>query len=239
MVSFCRTTILSIQIIISLVFLALSNAREHEYFSFGKRKEYINIETIHKCIEHSYETCNEDTFNKFKKIIKVETNHVTIRNNYKSYDSIRVMCILNSEMPLDNCYKHNFESIKSVFDHSNDYLVYRKTFMEKNIELKKCLKKEKRTDKTKCGTSTFVINNMRACTNDAIADFYREVYTNVRGGQAAKTDINQALVSLQQHTIEEKIDLTTGMKFINHLDLLMDRLTFCSEMINKNEAVGI
>ena len=145
-------------------------------------------------------------------------------------------CLIDTENPLNVCYmkilKNYTKNMKNM-SLSYDILIAYKDVV--HAELRLCKKRINRN----CRTSSFVIDTMRSCVNDAVLSFHKKVYPHVKGGQSAKTDVSNALVQLQQSTIESKEGLVTGMEFVRNLDLLMDRLTFCSEQINHLEAVGI
>ena len=226
-----------------LFFLQLSTATLSDYFSFGLNQKYDNIETIHSCIEtvknnYMRESCNKDTFEKVKKDIINLHLYSSIKSNLRRYLAENTECLINNDLEIDTCYKKSLDNIADIIEETTNINEYKQVLLDEKIKINKCTSNKNKVING-CQSSTFVIDNIRICVNGAIATFYKETYKNVRGGQSAKTDVNQALVSLQQQTIEDKLDIIGGTLFLKHIDLLMDRITFCSEMINKPEARGV
>jgi len=224
------------------------NANLSKYYSFGRKKSYQNIESIHDCIEavrndFLTESCSSDAYNKMIPYMKGSYRYQDIVKYLQSIDTEYGECVNKNNLESDKCYYKAYNTIAELIIYqkeptTNGIQDYSKNLIDINKNLALCQKDQNEVI-NKCQTSSFVIDNIRACVNNGIETFYRETYKNVKGGQMAKTDVTQALVSLQQTTINDKVGIVGGTRFLQHLDLLMDRLTFCSEMINSNEARGV
>ena len=215
--------------------VSVKSNNDNTYFRFGTRKGYRETEDIHTCIDNFYETCNRDAIKGLLFSMTKSSKYTQITDSLESIEENRQVCLIDTELRINECYDTLLNEMKNYVGNTKDITSYDNYIRTLKGRLKYCKKEMNKS----CRTSSFVIDSMRSCTNDAIASYYKEVYGNVKGGQSSKSDVNNALVSLQQYTIESKDDLVTGIEFVGKLDLLMDRLTFCSEQINKIEAVGI
>ena len=223
---------ITLSIILLHFSISSTSSIEKKFYSFGIRGSYSENEKIHSCADNTFESCNKEAIDKISMDIINNHDHTVIEKNLKKYETTRLLCLRETNLEFNECYATIYHMLKS---HVENATLSKDDYMTKTFKMMK----ECSETNDKCRTSTFVVNNIRTCVNDAITDFYKEVYSGIKGGQAAKTDVIQALVSLQQQTIENKVELTSSLEYLNHLDLVMDRLTFCSEMINKIEAVGI
>ena len=205
-------------------------------YPYGIRMNYDNNEDIHSCADNEYETCTAQAIEELTSLHDSGSDFNTIAIKVQAISVRRDECLVDNVAQLNGCYLRVYTNYTSVMTNSSKSYIERNAYKEVvYAELRLC---KKRMNKN-CRTSSFVVDTIRSCVNDAILSFHRQVYPNVKGGQSAKTDVSNALVALQQSTIESKDGLVTGMAFIRNLDLLMDRLTFCSEQINHMEAVGI
>jgi len=225
-----------IKLIYFLMFITcVESNNDNTYFRFGTRKGYRETEDIHICIDNFYETCNRDAIKELLFSMRKNSKYTQITDSLETIEKNSQLCLIDTELRINECYDTLLNDMKIFIENNKDITSYDNYIHALKGRLKHCKKEMNKS----CRTSSFVIDSIRSCTNDAIASYYKEVYGNVKGGQSSKSDINNALVSLQQYTIESKDYLVTGIEFIGKLDLLMDRLTFCSEQINKIEAVGI
>jgi hypothetical protein len=179
---------------------------------------------------------NAQAINKLQNIDWSYSDFRTTTMKFLAINTEREECLFDNSKSLNWCYESIFTNFTHVINNeslsNNERTAYNEVVF---AQLRFCKKKINKN----CRTSSFVIDTIRSCVNDAILSFHKQVYPNIKGGQSAKTDVSNALVALQQSTIESKEGLVTGMDFINYLDLFMDRMTFCSEQINHLEAVGI
>lgn len=205
-------------------------------YSYGTRVRYDNNEDIHSCVDNEFETCNAQAIDKLQNINYAVSDFGTTTMKVSAIIIEREECLFDNTKSRNWCYESIFTNYTHVINNvsltHNERTAYKEVVFSKLRLCKKIMNKN-------CRTSSFVIDTIRSCVNDAILSFHKQVYPSIKGGQSAKTDVSNALVALQQSTIESKEGLVTGMDFIRYLDLFMDRMTFCSEQINHLEAVGI
>jgi hypothetical protein len=220
--------------IVSVFSLANTSAGGYNY---GTRMKYNNNEEIHTCIDSEFEACTGQAIDALLKLPDNDFSPDSIALQINVIIANRKECLFDNQKLVNGCYLNiltNYVNvIKNVSLYNSNYRSSYRNYV--HAELRLC----KKTINKNCRTSSFVIDTMRSCVNDAILSFHKQVYPHIKGGQSAKTDVSNALISLQQSTIESKDGLVTGMEFVSNLDLLMDRLTFCSEQINHIEAIGI
>jgi hypothetical protein len=214
----------------------ISSEQGATFFKFGVRTKYSEHEDGHICIDNFYESCNRDSLKEILTgTLLKQSSHSVILQSLEIIEQNRQMCLIDTDLRINECYDKLYDDISKYIIETSDVTQFNNLGVKFKHRLKHC-----KTEMNKsCRTSSFVIDSIRSCTNDAISGFYKEIYSNIPGGAAAKNDVNAALVSLQQYTIETKDNIVGGLEYIRKLDLLMDRLTFCSSQINQLEAVGI
>lgn len=217
-----------------IVFSGIISPSHSKFYQYNSNTQYNPIEHVHSCVENDYETCNKEHINKILLDVNEVETYSDLLHNLKNHYSDRDYCLDTTSKNQNECFEQIFIKLLIIINNNSNLNDTRKTINQGTIhkDMDRCVRNEKI-----CRTSTFVIDNMRSCTNEAVENFYREAYKNVESVET--TDVNSALVKLQQKTVENRDKLVTGIKFIHHLDLMMNRLSFCSEMINTNDAVGI
>ena len=211
---------------------------EENFYSYGQKTSYDRIETIHECVKIDYEECHKAATSKLLEAIGFNEDINKIKDMAIYYKDVNEECLNDKHTKINECYLYIYNSLLNSINNATDYpsLKQSSDYSQKSVD--KC----ERVQENNCKISTFVVNNIRSCVNEAINDYYREVYSGFqnRKDEFASSDVSSALTSLQQNTVKyDKLKMVTGNKYLRHLDLIRDRLEFCSEMINKDEARGI